>query len=99
MPDVMFIDIGKNTAGFVSGHSAKHVDHDLCFSLVTSDQVTVARRLRSGRPGTAPVGRERERRRGVYWFWPLFSGVLTPAAAAKAADNGGSRSWCSVSIV
>jgi len=35
----MFIDIGKNTAGFVSGHSAKHVDQDLCFSLVTSDQV------------------------------------------------------------
>jgi hypothetical protein len=39
VPDVMFIDIGKNTAGFVSGHSAKHVDQELCFSLVTSDQV------------------------------------------------------------
>ena len=25
IPDVMFIDIGKNTAGFVSGHSAKQV--------------------------------------------------------------------------
>jgi len=25
IPDIMFIDIGKNTAGFVSGHSAKQV--------------------------------------------------------------------------
>jgi len=38
IPDIMFIDIGKNTAGFVSGQSAKDVDQDLCFSLVTSDQ-------------------------------------------------------------
>ena len=38
IPEIMFIDIGKNTAGFVSGHSAKQVDQDLCFSLVTSDQ-------------------------------------------------------------
>mmetsp|Transcript_28657 Transcript_28657/g.33846 ORF Transcript_28657/g.33846 Transcript_28657/m.33846 type:complete len:215 (-) Transcript_28657:49-693(-) len=36
--DIMFIDIGKNTAGFVSGQSAKSVDQDVCFSLVTSDQ-------------------------------------------------------------
>ena len=38
IPEIMFIDIGKNTAGFVSGQSSTDVPQDFCFSLVTSDQ-------------------------------------------------------------
>jgi hypothetical protein len=38
IPDIMFIDICKNTAGFVAGSSSKGVEQDVCFSLVTSDQ-------------------------------------------------------------
>ena len=36
--DILFIDIGKNTAGFLSGKSAAKVSESLCFSLVTATQ-------------------------------------------------------------